>query len=144
MMWEKGLKLGRSAFPRTLQNHVYIGKVFIPRYKDEDEEVIQGLHEPIIGEELFNKVQRIISGNRIRKKQYERLDENAPLRALLTCRKCGRKLTSSASKGRNGYYSYYHCKSQCGERIPAAKAHKAVAHYFDEVALKPEIADLYT
>ncbi|MEO5599865.1 MAG: recombinase family protein [Cyclobacteriaceae bacterium] len=64
IMWNKGLKLSKSTFPRTLQNHVYAGKVYIPQYKDEDEEVIQGLHEPIISVELFNKVQRIITVNR--------------------------------------------------------------------------------
>jgi DNA invertase Pin-like site-specific DNA recombinase len=143
IMWSKGLKLSKSTFPRTLQNHVYAGKVCIPQYKDEDEEVIQGVHEPIISEELFNKVQRLITGNRKHKKQYEKLDEETPLRALLTCRKCGGKLTSSASKGRNGYYNYYHCKSKCGERIPAAKAHKALLKYFDDVAVKPEVANLY-
>ena len=40
MMWEKGLKLSKSNFPRTLENLVYAGKVFIPQYKDEDEEAI--------------------------------------------------------------------------------------------------------
>jgi site-specific DNA recombinase len=143
IMWNKGLKLSKSTFPRTLQNHVYAGKVFIPQNKDEDEEVIQGIHEPIISEEIFNKVQRIITGNRKHKKQYEKLDEETPLRALLTCRKCGGKLTSSASKGRNGYYNYYHCKSKCGERIPASKAHKALVKYFDDIAIKPEVANLY-
>lgn len=143
IMWSKGLKLSKSTFPRTLQNHVYAGKVLIAQYKDEDEEVIQGIHEPIISEELFDKVQRLIHGNRKHQKQYDKLDEATPLRALLTCRKCGRKLTSSASKGRNGYYDYYHCKSKCGERIPAAKAHEALMNYFDDVAVKPEVADLY-
>lgn len=74
IMWDKGLKLSKSTFPRTLQNPVYAGKVFIPQYKDEDAEVIQGIHEPIISEELFNKVQRVATGNRKHKKQYERLN----------------------------------------------------------------------
>jgi len=143
IMWDKGLKLSKSTFPRTLQNPVYAGKVFVPQYKDEDAEVIQGIHEPIVSEELFNKVQRIATGNRKHKKQYERLNEETPLRALLTCRKCGGKLTSSISKGRNDFYNYYHCRSKCGERIPAEKAHKALLKYFDDVAVKPEVSNLY-
>ncbi len=143
IMWEKGLKLSRSNFPRMLQNQVYAGKVSIPEYKDEDAEVVQGVHEPLIMEELFNKVQRVINGNRKHKKQYEKLNEETPLRALITCSKCGGKLTSSASKGRNGYYNYYHCNSKCKERIPAEKAHKALMNYFSQVAVSPEISQLY-
>jgi site-specific DNA recombinase len=143
IMWEKGLKLSKSTFPRTLQNPVYAGKVFVPQYKDEDAEVIQGIHEPIVSEELFNKVQRVATRNRKHKKQYERLNEETPLRALLTCRKCGGKLTSSTSKGRNDYYNYYHCRSKCGERIPAERAHKALLKYFDDVMVKPEVSNLY-
>ena len=41
-MWNKGLKLSKRTFQRTLQNHVYAGNAFIPQRKDEDEEVIQG------------------------------------------------------------------------------------------------------
>jgi site-specific DNA recombinase len=143
MMRKKGLDLSRSNFPRMLQNHVYAGKVLIPEYKDEDAEIIQAIHEPIVSEELFDKVQRIIKGGRKHKKQYEKLNEATPLRAMLTCSICGRKLTSSASKGRNGYYNYYHCKSGCKERIPAEKAHIALLNYFEAITIAPEVASLY-
>lgn len=46
-------------------------------------------------------------------------------------------------RGRNGYYTYYHCRGGCKERIPVDKAHKALLSYFDDVAVVPEVADLY-
>jgi hypothetical protein len=36
-----------------------------------------------------------------------------PLRGFVRCEACGRPLTGSWSKGRNGRYAYYHCQRQC-------------------------------
>lgn len=82
-----------------LQNCLYAGKVFIPEFKDEDAQIVLGVHEAIVSEELFDKAQRIINGNRKHKKCYDKLNDEAPLRAMITCRQCGGKLTSSVSKG---------------------------------------------
>jgi hypothetical protein len=35
-----------------------------------------------------------------------------PLRGFVRCEACGRPLTGSWSKGRNGHYAYYHCQRQ--------------------------------
>lgn len=85
----------------------------------------------------------MLKSNQNQRKLYEKLNDVTPLRALLTCSKCGGKLTSSVSKGRSRYYTYYHCKNGCTERIPAEQAHEALLNYFDEVAVKPEIEKLY-
>ncbi len=143
LMGKKGLKLSKSQFPKLLENILYAGKIYVPAFKEEDAQVVQGLHEPIVSEVLFDKVQRLLKSNRKQRKLYEKLNDETPLRAMLTCCKCGGKLTSSASKGRNQYYNYYHCRGKCTERIPAEKAHKALLHYFDGVAVKPEVANLY-
>lgn len=140
---KKGLVLSKSQFPNMLTNVLYIGKIFVPEFKGEDAQVVQGLHEPIISEELFNKVQNLLKGKVSQRKLYEKLNDETPLRAIVTCSKCGGKLTSSASKGRSRYYTYYHCRNGCTERIPADQAHEALLNYFDEVAVKPEIEKLY-
>jgi hypothetical protein len=36
-----------------------------------------------------------------------------PLKGLVRCATCGKTLTASWSKGRNGRYPYYHCWRQC-------------------------------
>ena len=36
-----------------------------------------------------------------------------PLRGFVRCESCGRGLTGSWSKGRSGYYAYYHCRARC-------------------------------
>jgi len=50
--------------------------------------------------------------------------DDIPLRGYLICPNCGRFLTGSASKGRNKYYHYYHCSSECGVRYKADDANK--------------------
>jgi DNA invertase Pin-like site-specific DNA recombinase len=143
IMSKKGLKLSKSQFPKLLENIIYSGKISVPAFKDEDAQIVQGLHESIVSEMLFDKVQRLLKSNQKQRKLYEKINDETPLRALLTCSRCGGKLTSSASKGRNQYYNYYHCRGKCPERIPAEHAHAALLNYFDNVAVKPEVAKLY-
>ena len=56
-----------------------------------------------------------------------------PLRGFVRCETCGRPLTGSWSKGRNGYYAYYHCQTKCR----AVNVSKAVLEgaFADELAL---------
>ncbi|MCR6638766.1 MAG: recombinase family protein [Sporocytophaga sp.] len=144
IMWKKGLKVSRTRFPELLKNVLYMGKVYVAEYKDEEAQIIQGLHEPIVSEELFNKVQKVFRTKmKGKKKHYDKLNEAMPLRSMLTCPRCSRIMTSSSSKGRNNYYNYYHCRPDCGERMPVEVAHNALYDYFDEIAVKPEIASLY-
>jgi hypothetical protein len=49
------------------------------------------------------------------------------------CETCGRPLTGSWSKGRNGHYAYYHCQRQC-RAVNISKASLEGA-FVDELAL---------
>lgn len=89
--------------------------------KDEEAQVVQGIHEPLIGEDIFYAVQNILNG---RKKYiyHDKMREQLPLRGFLYCRICGRKLTGSGSRGNGGSYFYYHCTKGCNERFRADTA----------------------
>ena len=117
-------KISSSSFHLAIRNPVYCGKVFIQKYKDEDAYFVQGQHEPLINEQLFDRVQKILDGNkRVELPKTKILsDVNLPLRGFLVCPKCGRNLTGSASKGRNNRYYYYHCLPSCGFRKKAEVA----------------------
>ena len=56
-----------------------------------------------------------------------------PLRGFVRCETCGRPLTGSWSKGRNGHYAYYHCQRQC-RAVNISKATLEGA-FVDELAL---------
>ena len=115
----KGLKISRSNVFNMLRNPIYMGKIFLSAYKDEEAMLVRGIHEPVISEGLFYMVQDILDGRKPKHPSVHTGKEELPLRGFLMCRKCGAKLTGSASKGRGGRYFYYHCKSACGERYRA-------------------------
>lgn len=111
-------KISKSAFHIAVRNPIYCGKVFIKKHKDEEAHFVKGKHEPLISEELFQKVQDVIDKNKREARPNVRSlsDENLPLRGFLICPKCGKNLTGSASKGRSRRYYYYHCVPACGFR----------------------------
>ncbi len=116
---QKGLKCGKNNFLIAIRNPVYYGKITIPKYKNEETYLVQGQHEPLISEHLFNEVQDALDGRK-RKQGTKILSiDELPLRGFLECSRCSRILTGSASKGRNSYYYYYHCSTQCGCRYKA-------------------------
>jgi site-specific DNA recombinase len=121
---KRGLKCARNNFWNVIRNPVYCGKIVVEKFKDEETMIVQGQHEPLISESLFYEVQDILNG----KKRHARLGtsistpEAFPLRGFLICPECGRLLTASASKGRDGLCYYYHCISSCGVRFKADNA----------------------
>ena len=124
---EKGLTRGsKNNFWIALRNPLYCGKIFIPKYQDEESCLVQGQHEPLISEALFYEVQDILKGRKKILRTTQSVDEAILLRGYLICPKCGRLLTGSASKGCRQYYHYYHCNSSCGIRFNATKVNKAV------------------
>ena len=116
---EKGLICSKPNFYVAIRNPVYCGKIFIPKFKDEEGFLVQGQHEPLISEALFYTVQDVLDGRKRIMRTKIIVDENLPLRGFLICPNCGRMLTGSASKGRTQHYHYYHCSSDCGIRYKA-------------------------
>ena len=92
---KKGFEISRSNFWDMIRNPVYCGKIFIPAYKDEDADLVQGSHEPIISEELFNSVQNILNGRKKNIQSRSAQKEELPLRGFLVCRRCSGHLTGS-------------------------------------------------
>lgn len=144
VMLKKGLKISRSRFHIVIRNPVYIGKITVPAYKDEDSEIVEGLHEGIVPEWLFYQVQDILEARKRSTKKWSLKDENLPLRGHIQCSKCGRPLTGSASTGRlGGKYYYYHCRKGCKERFKIAEAHEMFDTYLSNLTVSPGKASLY-
>ena len=104
-----------------LRNHIYTGKIY---YADK---IYQGKHEPIISQELFDKVQNMLphtqeNGYRMRPKKEKRV---YLLAGLLKC-ECGRFMTPS--NGKSGQYFYYRCTDNlnCKNHISAPKIEQIV------------------
>ena len=139
-----GFKLGKNQFGRMLRNHVYCGQVKLSAYCKEPEEIVQGIHEPIISEELFNEVQQILEGKKRVLAKITKAREEFPMRGYLICNTCGGNLTASCSTGRSGgKFYYYHCQGGCKERIDTKTAHSSFDKWLREISMKPEVAKLY-
>ena len=143
--YPKGLKVSKQSMLNILKNPVYCGKILIKEWKKEDEIITEGIHEPIIDEDTFNTVQKILKGKQKQKvHKFSEVDEQLPLRGFLECKSCGKTLTGSASKGRNGVrHFYYHCQPKCKERFKAEEANTLFEMMLSEFVIKNEVKDLY-
>ncbi len=121
-----GLKTSKNGFWNLLRNKAYIGKILVSAYKNEPDQWVDGIHEGIIEESVFYACQDIIEGRKRKvPPQFKTIREEFPLRGFLICPQCNKPLTASNSKGRNGYYSYYHCLKGCPERHKAEDVNQA-------------------
>ncbi|MBL4715063.1 MAG: recombinase family protein [Bacteroidia bacterium] len=150
MLKKEGFNYSKSSVHRMLRHTVYAGKILIPEFKDEDEQIIDGLHEAIVPENLFDKVQELLDG---RKKVHIKRgcrDEKLPLRNHLICAKCNynQLLTGSGTPNKQKkIYHYYHCdaktcKNDTREYIRADKANKAFVEYLMDMRYTDEAINL--
>ncbi|HVX01359.1 MAG TPA: recombinase family protein, partial [Candidatus Babeliaceae bacterium] len=137
-----GLRCSISNFRRLLRNPVYCGKIALPAYEYETARLVNGLHQPLVDEVLFNQVQEVLHRKSIHTNHH--VDQQLFLRGFLRCPNCNHQLTGSASKGKCGrYYHYYHCKSSCGYRIRADMANELFLKQLTELQLDPVYHVLY-
>lgn len=110
----KSHELNKQAVSKIFKNPFYYGMIKSYKYAQE----IQGVHVPMITEELFFRVQSIISGRRSYAINLKRLVHNTqfPLRGLIKC-SCGKSLVAGNVKGRNGkHYGFYWCPKNHGTK----------------------------
>ena len=143
-MKREGLDVSRSQFYNMLRNPIYIGKIYIKAWREEPEEIVDGIHEPLIDRSLFYKVQDVLDG---KKKPYirtSRNDNHLPLRGHLICPVCDNLLTGSGST--NAYkrkYYYYHCQNGCKERYKAHLLNEEFIRLLESIQMPEEILMLY-
>ena len=140
MVCKKGFKMSRNGFFYLVRNPVYIGKVLMPAYKEEPAQIVQGRHEPLIGERLFYDVQDVLDGKKKARipAQKNKL-EAIPLRGFLLCPRCNRTLTGSGSNGNGGMYYYYHCTGGCKERVKAPLVNEAFNKLLRKVSANEKV-----
>ncbi len=149
---QRGLRYSRSKMYEMLRREVYKGYVRVPAWRDEPEELVRGLHEPLVSPELWDRVQEVRFGQPTRRSPRTRggVRADTPLRGHLVCPKCAAGgvrsvVTSSVSRGRGGAYAYYHCH-RCGDRpfrVRAEEVHEAMPAFLRGLSLAPAVARLY-
>ncbi|HAB9620638.1 TPA: recombinase family protein [Listeria monocytogenes] len=120
---ELGFKVkSYSSYNKWLMNDLYIGYV---SYSDKVH--VKGIHEPIISEDQFYRVQEIFS--RMGKNPNMNKESSSLLNNLIVCEKCGlsfvHRVKDTVSRGKRYRYRYYSCKTykhtheleKCGNKI---------------------------
>ncbi len=103
--------------------------------------LFEGLHEPLVDQELFEKAQQILR----RRGEDASLRRGNPsdflLSGLVRCHRCGRAYVGTSAHGRSSRYTYYACSTRykygptrcSGERLPKERLEAAVLTQLAEV-----------
>ena len=126
-----------------LRNPVYSGKIVVPKEGDEEYQLVEGIHEAIVSEDVFYKVQNILQGKKRVQGGYFAKEE-LPLRGSLFCSNCGGHVTGSASRSKTGKrHFYYHCNHCSNERFPAEKVNESFSELLSKIKFKDNVEKLY-
>ena len=142
----KKYNLSKSNLSRALKNIIYTGRIIIPAYKEEPEQIVNGLHKAIIDVDIFNKVQYQLGVKSRYKQNPNKQSDTLYLRGHLKCIKCGGNLTGSGSKSKTGAkHYYYHCNPRkgCNERFKIKNAHTELISLFEELMPSEEVCSLF-
>jgi site-specific DNA recombinase len=102
----KGNKLTAQTFYETLSKKVYAGYVEL-----DGQEPVRGLHRPIVSEELFARVQDVLSGRKLASTPKRKHNEAFPLKPFVHCEACGTPLTGGFARSKTGkLYPRYWCR----------------------------------
>src|SRR3989344_417643 len=136
MLKDKGVKnkLGKN-FSKTnishiLRNVIYIGKVL------HNGEIYQGIHEPIISEEIFALAQKI---HKEKQKKF-RVYKNFLFGGLIKCEECGSNMTSCFTNkyiaGKLNRYYYYRCTTTMKHDWQACSVKQVSAERLEDFCLE--------
>ncbi|MGX5817698.1 recombinase family protein [Chitinophaga lutea] len=134
--------MGRAIW-RLVHNPVYCGVIKIPANRNEEQQFVRAIHEPLISENLFQQVQLIIKKDRNKSVNKDALKSLFPLRGFMLCPLCGCRITRSVSQGRRLKYPYYHCVGhKCKGRFRAELLNRSYEEKLKEIHLRPEVYEL--
>lgn len=142
MVNAKGLECSKSNFWTLIRNPVYCGYVRIFS-NDGTLQLVKGIHEPIISEDLFQEVQNVIGTRRKAINKRDELKTIFVLKGYLRCPECDHLFTASVSKGRTKKYAYYHCAKQCKKRIRADQINESYNNQLQQFQLSSGALELF-
>ena len=135
-----GAQVTDAKLSTLLRDRYYLGYV---TYKGEE---YQGRHEPIVDEELFLRVQRVLEGRTVARER-DRVHRHY-LKGTLWCGPCHdrgdeRRMILARAKGNGGTYFYFFCRGRqdgtCREPYLAVESvEDAVEHHHETLSFSTE------
>ena len=143
----QGQAFNKNLIRYILKNPIYSGKIACKG------KLYQGRHQAIIEEELWEKVQALLTSDKVNTivNPISRINSAALLKGLLICGCCGAKMTPTYCSKKNGIrYRYYSCGSKvrgthnnCDiKNISAAEVEGIVVAKVQQLLKSPEIVAL--
>jgi site-specific DNA recombinase len=113
--------LAGQTLDHLLRNPLYAGWVTLP--SEPSVEPVRGLHEPLVSQETFDRVQAVLDGRKPAPSPKLKSNPDFPLRRLVRCEACRTPLTGAYCKGRRGCrYPRYWCRQKGCRAVSALKA----------------------
>jgi site-specific DNA recombinase len=107
---EEGNRISKQFLAKILRNPIYAGWI---SYKPLGERY-RGDFQALVTQELFDQVQRRLSGNPTTGVGRRKAQQDFPLRRFVRCVRCGKPVTGGWARGRWGNrYAYYYCRQKC-------------------------------
>ncbi|MFH1844883.1 MAG: recombinase family protein, partial [bacterium] len=124
----EGVPFQKGSLRRLLTNVTYRGQVLCKG------EVYDGLHEGIVDDDLWDRVQRLLTTNGRTGGSGAKNRHGALLRGLIRCANCDAAMTHTFTKKRSRLYRYYCCTraQKCGwdscptKSIPATEIERVI------------------
>ena len=98
---KRGQRLTAQTFDALLRKPIYAGWV----YSSSVPEVVKGLHAPVVRQEAFDTVQRLLSGRKLSNAPKRKQNPLFPLKQFVKCGVCGTPLTGGMNKGKLKHYA---------------------------------------
>ena len=132
----RGGELSQESMFRILQNVAYKGELFSPKWGI----VSKGDWTPLVSEELFDRVQKVLSRKTAVAVPHKTDRPEYPLRGLLLCPECEKPVTASTSTGEYGQkHRYYRCHHEKGHvNAKAEVIEEAFLDLLDRLCPHPE------
>jgi len=143
---------------KLITNQTYLGMREVNKRKSQAAKekitLVDAQWKPLIEKNVFDRVQKILEGNRRRFKPMEFKTYAYPLTGIATCGECGLRLNRKSAHGKNKKHHYYdHARTLKGNgtghkhscRIQRLRAERVEVHILDVLKLilaEPERAKL--
>ena len=139
----KKLKMLGGNFPDKHLNH-YLSNPFycgLITSKLLPGQVFEGKHEPLISKEVFLLANNVIQEKRVHKFEFDKDNENLPLKVFVKCEKCGVGMTGYLVKKKGLYY--YKCRTKgCGVNRSATAMHEIFKKKLSDYYIGKEEAEI--
>ncbi len=142
LMKKWGLSVHKQTVNRIFRNNFYIGIITSKRWNLEK----RGLHNQMVTEEVFYRVQSILDGRSNTAKPRERNNPTFPLRGFVKCGECLAPLTGAWAKGSTKKYAYYYCSKRTHKIINISKdtLEEEFVKLLKRLSPAPEVIKLFT